>query len=140
MRQRARLPRISADVILTCPSLPCRAWQRGDSVVTEEAFALGLKVIAALMARDLYLEDFAAGPNERFIELCARCDERIELPFTPGNSADLMRESGPNRAGSMLRPACFSARTATCCLRSGTASRRASWAARARSCGSITTT
>lgn len=70
-----------------------------DSLVAEEALALGLKVIAALpMPRNLYADDFATGPErDRFDALCARAHEIIELPFTPGNTADLARERGHNR-------------------------------------------
>jgi hypothetical protein len=70
-----------------------------DSLVAEEALALGLKVIAALpMPRNLYAGDFATGPErDRFDALCARAHEIIELPFTPGNTADLARERGHNR-------------------------------------------
>jgi|APFre7841882724_1041349.scaffolds.fasta_scaffold00886_7 hypothetical protein len=70
-----------------------------DSLVAEEAIALGLKVIAALpMPRNPYAEDFATGPErERFDGLCTRAQEVIELPFTPGNTADLAGEPGHNR-------------------------------------------
>jgi hypothetical protein len=100
---RERVRAFMADLEQRYPDLPVVVMSGlaagADSLVAEEALALGLKLIAALpMPRDLYAEDFATGPErERFHELCARAHEVIELPFTPGNTADLAREHGHNR-------------------------------------------
>jgi hypothetical protein len=100
---RERVRAFMADLERRYPDLPIVVMSGlaagADSLVAEEALALGLKVIAALpMPRHLYAEDFAEGPeSERFLALCARASELIELPFTPGNTADLAREHGHNR-------------------------------------------
>jgi hypothetical protein len=100
---RERVSAFMADLERRYPDLPVVVMSGlaagADSLVAEQALALGLKVIAALpMPRNCYTEDFAAGPErERFHELCARAHEIIELPFTPGNTADLAREHGHNR-------------------------------------------
>jgi hypothetical protein len=100
---RERVRAFMADLERRYPDLPVVVMSGlaagADSLVAEEALALGLKVIAALpMPRHLYAEDFAEGPErERFLALCARSSEFIELPFTPGNTAGLSREPGYNR-------------------------------------------
>jgi len=100
---RERVSAFMADLERRYPDLPVVVMSGlaagADSLVAEEALALGLKVIAALpMPRSLYAEDFPPGPErERFHELCARAHEVIELPLTPGNTADLAREHGHNR-------------------------------------------
>jgi hypothetical protein len=100
---RERVSAFMADLERRYPDLPVVVMSGlatgADSLVVEEALALGLKVIAALpMPRSFYAEDFATGPERaRFHELCARAHEIIELPFTPGNTADLAREHGHNR-------------------------------------------
>ena len=100
---RQRVSAFMADLERRYPDLPIVVMSGlaagADSLVAEEALALGLKVIAALpMPRNLYADDFATGPErDRFHALCARAHEIIELPFTPGNTADLAREHGHNR-------------------------------------------
>jgi hypothetical protein len=100
---RERVRAFMADLERRYPDLPVVVMSGlaagADSLVAEEALALGLKLIAALpMPRDLYAEDFAAGTErENFLALCARASEFIELPFTPGNTAGLSREPGYNR-------------------------------------------
>ena len=100
---RERVSAFMVDLERRYPDLPVVVMSGlaagADSLVAEEALALGLKVIAALpMPRNLYAQDFAMGPErERFNALCARAHEIIELPFTPGNTADLAREHGHNR-------------------------------------------
>lgn len=100
---RQRVSAFMADLERRYPDLPVVVMSGlaagADSLVAEEALALGLKVIAALpMPRNLYADDFATGPErDRFDALCARAHEIIELPFTPGNTADLAREHGHNR-------------------------------------------
>jgi hypothetical protein len=101
---RQRVSAFMADLELRYPDLPIVVMSGlaagADSLVAEEALALGLKVIAALpMPSNLYADDFATGPErDRFHALCARAHEIIELPFTPGNTADLAREHGHNRS------------------------------------------
>ena len=59
-----------------------------DRLVTDEALALGIPVLAVLpMPRALYAEDFrAAGSLQEFENLCARA-EVVELPLLPGITA-----------------------------------------------------
>ena len=70
-----------------------------DQLVAEEALALGIPLIAPLpMPKELYLEDFAAGPaRDRFRRLLSRATEVFELPITPGNTPQSIAGASRNR-------------------------------------------
>ena len=98
-----------------------------DRLAAEEAITLGMPLTVPLpMPKEIYASDFATPQSKaHFEQLCAAAADVFELPLTPGNSRGVdPRASARTARASMRRPACFSARTATCCWRSGTASRR----------------
>ena len=71
-----------------------------DQLVAEEALSLGIALIVPLpMPIDLYREDFTnPAVRDRFEVLCSRASEILELPITPGNTRESIREHGKNRS------------------------------------------
>ena len=70
-----------------------------DQLVAEEALALNIPLIVPMpMPGALYLDDFGSiKEQESFDYLCSRATEFYELPITPGNTPESIREPGPNR-------------------------------------------
>ncbi len=70
-----------------------------DRVVAEEALELDIPLIVPLpMPGALYIDDFdSIKAQESFDYLCSRAAEFYELPITPGNTPESIREHGPNR-------------------------------------------
>ena len=71
-----------------------------DRLAAEEAITLGMPLTVPLpMPKEIYVRDFAT-PQSRahFEQLCAAAVDVFELPLTPGNSVDSIREPGKNRA------------------------------------------
>ncbi|HWU78014.1 MAG TPA: hypothetical protein VN043_16065 [Rhodanobacter sp.] len=71
--------------------------QGGDQLVAEEALAAGARVIAPLpLPRDLYLDDFSADAQARFVALCQHA-EVLPLPLLPGNTLESVATHGEAR-------------------------------------------
>lgn len=70
-----------------------------DQLVAEEALGLGIPLIVPMpMPRELYVSDFETiKVRERFDYLSSRAAETYELPITPGNTPESLREHGENR-------------------------------------------
>jgi len=70
-----------------------------DQLVAEEALQLGIPLIVPMpMSGELYVDDFGSiKEQESFDYLCSRAAEFYELPITPGNTLESIREQGPNR-------------------------------------------
>ena len=71
-----------------------------DRLAAEEAITLGMPLTVPLpMPKDIYASDFATPQSKaHFEQLCAAAVDVFELPLTPGNSVDSIREPGKNRA------------------------------------------
>ena len=71
-----------------------------DRLVAEEALTLGMPLTVPLpMPKEIYASDFATPQSKaHFEQLCAAAADVFELPLTPGNSVDSIREHGKNRA------------------------------------------
>jgi len=70
-----------------------------DQLVAEEALGIGIPLIVPMpMPRELYVNDFKSiKVREKFDFLCSRAAEIYELPITPGNTPDSIREHGDGR-------------------------------------------
>ena len=70
-----------------------------DQLVAEEALRLHIPLIVPLpMPRKLYIEDFdSTYSREKFEFLCSHAAEIYELPITPDNTPETIREHGENR-------------------------------------------
>src|SRR5512137_1144952 len=70
-----------------------------DRLAAEEAITLGMPLTVPLpMPKEIYASDFST-PQSRahFEQLCAAAVDVFELPLTPGNSVESIREPGKNR-------------------------------------------
>ena len=71
-----------------------------DRLAAEEAITLGMPLTVPLpMPKEIYASDFATPQSKaHFEQLCAAAADVFELPLTPGNSVESIREHGKNRA------------------------------------------
>ncbi|NOX70573.1 MAG: hypothetical protein GXP15_15385 [Gammaproteobacteria bacterium] len=100
---RATVRRFLKDLLQEYPdrgvSVMTALAEGADQLVAEEALHLGIPLIVPLpMQRKLYLDDFGStNSRERFEMLSSRAAEIYELPVTPGNSLETIRQHGGNR-------------------------------------------
>jgi hypothetical protein len=71
-----------------------------DRLAAEEAITLGMPLTVPLpMPKEIYASDFATPRSKaHFEQLCAAAADVFELPLTPGNSVESIREHGKNRS------------------------------------------
>ncbi len=88
-----------------------------DQLVAEEALALDIPLIVPMpMPGAHYIDDFGSiREQESFDYLCSRAAEFYELPITPGNTRESIREHGPDRTQQYAQLGVFCAHTATFC-------------------------